>query len=100
MPAFDHAMLPIASLTDPYLGVSRENIDPDDFTGGFALSSGTSFAAPVLAGRIAQELISQSAHPEGIALKETGDLAVERTQGAVERVRQRQEAKISLRARR
>ncbi|MGC5167698.1 S8 family peptidase [Luteimicrobium sp. DT211] len=35
----------------------RESVDPDDFRGGFALWSGTSFAAPVLAGQLAQALL-------------------------------------------
>jgi len=34
-------------------GRHRSSIDPDDFSGGFAVWSGTSFAAPVVAGRIA-----------------------------------------------
>ena len=34
----------------------RSTIDPDDFTSGFATWSGTSFAAPILAGELAQEL--------------------------------------------
>lgn len=35
---------------------TRATIDPDDFTGGFGIWSGTSFAAPVLAGQIAAQL--------------------------------------------
>jgi len=35
----------------------RESVDPDDFTGGFATWSGTSFASPVLAGELAQRLL-------------------------------------------
>ena len=34
----------------------RQSLDPDDFTGGFAIWSGTSFAAPFVAAMIAQEL--------------------------------------------
>ena len=34
----------------------RENIDPDDFRGGFGVWSGTSFAAPLMAGRLAAHL--------------------------------------------
>jgi hypothetical protein len=37
-------------------GTIRETIDPDDFTGGFGTWSGTSFAGPVLAAKIAQKL--------------------------------------------
>lgn len=38
-------------------GPVREALDPDDFTGGFAEWSGTSFAAPTLAGELADELL-------------------------------------------
>ena len=34
----------------------RESIDPDDYTGRFALWSGTSFSAPLFAGRLADSL--------------------------------------------
>ncbi len=37
-------------------GYRRETIDPDDFGGGFGLWSGTSFAAPYLAGLLARDL--------------------------------------------
>jgi hypothetical protein len=36
-----------------------ESVDPDDFTGGFARWSGTSFAAAVIAGRLADALAQQ-----------------------------------------
>ncbi|SOD72362.1 subtilase family protein [Jatrophihabitans sp. GAS493] len=39
-------------------GVVRATIDPDDFRGGFAVWSGTSFAAPILAGQLARKLQS------------------------------------------
>ncbi len=35
----------------------REDIDPDDYTGSFALWSGTSFAAPLFAGQLAARLV-------------------------------------------
>jgi subtilisin family serine protease len=38
-------------------GTVRQTIDPDDFSSGFGTWSGTSFAAPYLAGEIAQALI-------------------------------------------
>jgi subtilisin family serine protease len=38
----------------------RETIDPDDFTSGFGVWSGTSFAAPVLAGKLAATLADGS----------------------------------------
>ena len=37
-------------------GKIREALDPDDYTSGFAVWSGTSFAAPVLAGRLASSM--------------------------------------------
>ncbi|GAB2690575.1 S8/S53 family peptidase [Thalassiella azotivora] len=49
----------------------RATIDDDDFTGGFAVWSGTSFAAPVLAAELARELLR---------------LDTERTWGAEDRV--------------
>lgn len=37
----------------------QESLDADDFTGGFALWSGTSFAAPVLVGELAAALLER-----------------------------------------
>jgi hypothetical protein len=54
MPAFQGGLEPIARtrVFDRW----RESIDPDDFVGGFAIWSGTSFAAPLLAGIFAERL--------------------------------------------
>jgi hypothetical protein len=38
-------------------GLPRRTIDPDNYRNGFGTWSGTSFAAPVLAGRLAQDLL-------------------------------------------
>lgn len=45
-----------ATVASEFAGRKRETLDPDDFGGGFGTWSGTSFAAPLLAGRIAQHL--------------------------------------------
>ena len=41
----------------------REALDPDDFRGGFAAWSGTSFAAPLIAAHIAARLLEQAPRP-------------------------------------
>ncbi len=43
-----------ADTRDDRGGRRRETIDPDDFTGGFGVWSGTSFAAPYVAGLLAE----------------------------------------------
>ena len=54
----------------------RSTIDPEGFQGGFATWSGTSFAAPVLAGEIARELLadrSRQARPADATLTGSAD---------------------------
>jgi hypothetical protein len=51
-PPFQGGLEPAARAS--YRGRARENIDPDDFTGGFGVWSGTSFSAPIIAGRAAK----------------------------------------------
>ncbi len=56
-PPFDGGLQP--TVRDDRGLLSRETIDPDDFAGGFGVWSGTSFAAPYVAARIAAELAPQ-----------------------------------------
>jgi subtilisin family serine protease len=44
-------------------GRRRESLDPDDFSSGFGIWSGTSFASPVAAGDIAREMIGRLEEP-------------------------------------
>jgi hypothetical protein len=56
---------------------AREALDPDDYRGGFAVWSGTSFAAPLLAAHLARSLLTLSADPE-LGLDLTGAAAATR----------------------
>lgn len=55
------AMQPTAEVQ--YRDRLRTTLDPDDFRGGFCTWSGTSFAAPVLAGQIAAALATDDTLP-------------------------------------
>jgi hypothetical protein len=63
MPPFQGGMQPLARTTA--YGRDRAAIDPDNYargsdrTGGFALWSGTSFAAPMMAGKLAAYLVDK-----------------------------------------
>jgi hypothetical protein len=59
----------------------REGLDPDDFCGGFATWSGTSFAAPLIAAHLAAQLLEQAAEH---SLDATGsEQAADRTLAAL-----------------
>ena len=62
MPAFQGGLQPMAR-THAF-GRRRESIDPDDFRGQFAVWSGTSFSAPLQAGRIAALLLDSMPEKE------------------------------------
>jgi subtilisin family serine protease len=65
----------------------REALDPDDYRGGFAVWSGTSFSAPLLAAHIARHLLEDAADP-GLGLGEPGaQAATNRTVAALRKMR-------------
>ena len=53
-PAFVGGLQPTSR--DDLYGHRRQTVDPDDYRGGFAVWSGTSFAAPLVAGHVARLL--------------------------------------------
>lgn len=53
-----------ASAHVDFAGRARSTQDPDDFQSGFCTWSGTSFAAPVLAGQIAAQLAADPTLPD------------------------------------
>jgi len=64
----------------------REPLDPDNYHDGFAKWSGTSFAAPELAARIAAQMtVSNAADPANLGLDEPGpEAGLRRTVAALE----------------
>ncbi|WP_298891141.1 S8 family serine peptidase [uncultured Serinicoccus sp.] len=58
---FDASAQADRSTSGPHGGPDRATPDPDDLRGGFGVWSGTSFAAPWLAGQLAADLAAQQA---------------------------------------
>jgi hypothetical protein len=50
----------------------RAALDPDDYSGGFAVWSGTSFSAPLVAAHVARELLTGAAADNGLRLDQNG----------------------------
>jgi subtilisin family serine protease len=59
-PSFNASAQPTARVADGHDSPARETLDVDDFSAGFALWSGTSFAAPAFLGRCLQRRLD---HP-------------------------------------
>jgi serine protease len=77
-PPFQGGLEPAARAV--YRGRPRENIDPDDFRGGFGVWSGTSFSAPIIAGRVAKLIGARISEGDG------QPMAVQRARDAVESI--------------
>jgi len=70
------------------LPADRQALDPDNYRGGFAMWSGTSFSAPLLAARIARQLLPPADEPAPVTgLGKTGaHAAADRTVAALEKI--------------
>jgi subtilisin family serine protease len=66
-------------------GDMRESLDPDNYKDGFAVWSGTSFSAPLVAAQLAGELLAGADGPNGQRLDQGGtDAAVSRITRALQ----------------
>jgi subtilisin family serine protease len=79
-PNFQGGFEPMARTHSPD-GRLREALDPDDFSSGFGLWSGTSFSAPVAAGAVACALLGQIEPADQVADAAT---ALDRARTALE----------------
>ena len=70
----------------------REALDPDDFTDGWAIWSGTSFSAPYLAALITRALLRRAAADSGLRLDVPGEQATaDRAAAAMETLHEEEE---------
>ena len=78
--------MPAAGGAGPAPVVRREPLDPDNYHDGYAVWSGTSFATPELAARIAAQMtVSDGTGPANLRLAEPGpEAALRRTVSALE----------------
>jgi hypothetical protein len=71
----------------------REALDPDDFTDGWAIWSGTSFSAPYLAALVTLALLHGAVDASGLRLDVLGEqAAADRAKAAVTRLREARRA--------
>jgi subtilisin family serine protease len=56
----------------PPLPGEREALDPDDYSGGFAIWSGTSFSAPLVAAHVVAALLKGAASTSSLRLDHPG----------------------------
>jgi subtilisin family serine protease len=68
-PVFKGGLEPTARWTSHHR--LRESLDPDDFSSGFAVWSGTSFSAPIAAGELAEALMGKLAVHGAVESSET-----------------------------
>jgi subtilisin family serine protease len=78
---FQGGLEPIARTTEPDSGRPREALDPDDFSAGFGVWSGTSFSAPIAAGAVATAMLE---HMEARGVVDDCPTAVSKARQAVE----------------
>jgi hypothetical protein len=72
-PAISMAARPAGSIpAGHWMPAQRAALDPDDYSGGFAIWSGTSFSAPQVAAQIAKELLAGAAADPAIRLDQAG----------------------------
>jgi Subtilase family len=78
-PSISMAARPAGSIpAGRWMPAQRAALDPDDYSGGFAIWSGTSFSAPQVAAQIARELLAGAAADPALRLDQPGGPAAVR----------------------